>query len=60
MFFSKKLEAAWNARTPIWLHNGTKENLLFQLGLGLVLIGGMMARDAYQDRRIRRERELTA
>lgn len=47
----KKAELAWNARTPIWLHNGTKENLIFQLGFTVVLIGVMMAHDAYKDRR---------
>jgi len=47
----KKLEAAWNARTPVWLHNGTKENLIFQIGTAVVLIGAMTAWDEYKNRR---------
>lgn len=47
----KKLEASWNSRTPVYLHNGTKENLIFQLALAVVLCGGMIAYDEWKDRK---------
>lgn len=47
----KKIETAWNSRTPVWLHNGTKENLAAQLGAAAVIVGGMMAYDALQERK---------
>lgn len=47
----KKIETAWNSRTPVWLHNGTKENLVFQLGTTVVLLGGIYAHDKIQDHR---------
>lgn len=47
----KRLETAWNARTPVYLHNGTKENVIFQLALTVVLVGGMIAYDEYKERR---------
>ena len=50
----KKLEAAWNARTPVYLHNGTKENFIFQLVLTVLLVGGMIAKDSYDQRKARR------
>jgi hypothetical protein len=46
----KRLELWWNARTPVWLHNGTKENIIFQLS-GLVLfILGFHAKDWWERR----------
>jgi len=51
----KKLELAWNARTPVYLHNGTKENIIFQLSLAAVLVGGMIAWDAYKDFRYNKQ-----
>lgn len=45
------LEAKWNARTPVWLHNGTKENIIFQLTAAVVLCSAMFAWDEYKDRR---------
>ena len=47
----KKIETAWNSRTPVWLHNHTKENLVFQLGATVVFCGGMIAYHEWQDRR---------
>lgn len=47
----KKLETAWNSRTPVWLHNGTKENIIAQLGATVILVGGMIAYDELKDRR---------
>jgi len=47
----KKIETAWNSRTPVWLHNGTKENIAAQLGATVILLGGMYAHDKWQERR---------
>lgn len=47
----KTLESKWNAHTPVYLHNGTKENIMFQLALTVILLGGMAAYDAYRDRK---------
>lgn len=47
----KKLESKWNAHTPVYLHNGTKENIIFQLALTVVVVGAMVAYDAYRDRK---------
>ena len=47
----KKIETAWNSRTPVWLHNGTKENIIAQLGATVILVGGMIAYDELKDRR---------
>lgn len=43
--FRKRLEAAWNARTPTYLHNGTKENLIWQLKLLVLFLGFMFTKD---------------
>lgn len=47
----KRIETAWNARTPVWLHNGTKENIIFQLSAAVVLVGAQIAWREYNDRR---------
>ena len=47
----KSLETAWNARTPVYLHNRTKENFIFQLLLAAVIILGFMAHDEIQEYR---------
>lgn len=47
----KNLETWWNARTPVWLHNGTKENIMFQLGATVIIIGAMTAYDEWKYRR---------
>ena len=47
----KALEASWNARTPVWLHNRTKENLIFQLIATALLLVGFVAYDEYTYRR---------
>jgi len=45
----KKLETAWNARTPVYLHNGTKENLIFQFGLLGIVLGIMWMWDRHHE-----------
>lgn len=53
----KKLETSWNAHTPKFLHNGSKENFIFQLSLvGVILVGGYVY-DKYVERQERRGRE---
>jgi hypothetical protein len=37
----KRLESSWNAHTPVYLHNGTKENFVFQLMLTVLLLFGI-------------------
>jgi hypothetical protein len=49
----KRLEAAWNARTPKYLHNGTKENFLFQLALTVLMLLGIWAKDEWEERQRR-------
>lgn len=53
----KHLEAAWNARTPVYLHNRTKENIIFQLALTVVVVGGLIAYDEWKDRQEQKKRE---
>lgn len=45
-------------RMPVWLQNGTKENLIWQLKLAVVFTVGMYAYDYIQDEIARRQREL--
>lgn len=52
----KKLETAWNARTPEYLHPHTKANLIWQLKMTVLVIGGMMLYDEIKDRRERNKR----
>jgi len=47
----KKAETAWNSRTPVYLHNGTKENVIFQIASATVIVGAMFAYDEYKSRR---------
>jgi len=47
----KRAEAAWNSRTPVWLHNGTKENLIAQIGAAFAFCVVMWAYDEYKIRR---------
>lgn len=53
----KKLEKKWNAHTPVWLHNGTKENFVFQIGTAGVILGVMMYRAHREERALRRDIE---
>lgn len=46
----KRIDTAWKSRTPTYLHNGTKENLIWQLKLTAVLVAGMWAYGWYEDR----------
>lgn len=50
----KKLERAWNARTPEYLHNGTKANIIWQLKISAVLLVAMLAWDEYKFRQERK------
>ena len=51
----KKLEKSWNSRTPVWLHNGTKENLIFQFGATGVMVVAMYAYSKYEEYKERRK-----
>lgn len=50
-----RLETVWNSHTPVYLHNRTKENFIFQLTLTGVIIGGWYAYDVYKERRRNRK-----
>lgn len=39
-----------NSRIPAVLQAHTKENIIFQLALSAVLLGGMIAKDLYEQR----------
>lgn len=47
----KRLEESWNDRTPVYLHPRTKENIIFQLILTVVFVGGWMTIQEWRDRR---------
>ena len=51
-----KLNAVWTASTPKFLHPYTKQNIIFQITLASVFVGGMWLSDYRQERQIRRER----
>lgn len=46
----KRAEAAWNARTPEYLHNGTKANLIWQIKMTAALL---LAMAAYEEAKTR-------
>jgi hypothetical protein len=50
----KQLEAKWNASTPVWLHNGTKENFFAQIGATAVLLCVFIAKDKWDETRERK------
>lgn len=50
----KRLETSWNAHTPKFLHNRTKENLIAQLICTVLLIAGFVAKDKWDARQERR------
>lgn len=52
----KRLETAWNSRTPEYLHNGTKANIIWQLKMTALFIVGMYVHDKAQDFRQNRRR----
>lgn len=39
-----------NSRIPAFLQNGTKNNIIFQLTLSVVLLGGMILKDLHEER----------
>lgn len=47
----KALELWWNARTPRYLQSRTKENLIFQIILAVLVMLGLIAKDIVQDYR---------
>lgn len=51
----KRLERSWNAHTPKFLHNGTKENIIFQLTLTVLMLLGFYAKDKVEERRQKRQ-----
>ena len=53
----KKLETAWNARTPVWMHNRTKENIIAQIIVSVTLFVGWSICDEYQERKAARARK---
>lgn len=56
----KTLETKWNARTPVYLHNGTKENIIFQLTLTAIIILGFTVKDRWDERATRRKYALNS
>lgn len=52
----KRLERSWNAHTPKFLHNRTKENIIFQLALATMIVLGLIGKDWYEKRAQKRER----
>jgi len=53
----KKLETAWNARTPDYLHPRTKANFIWQLKLTAMLLVVFWAKESYELYRERKKRE---
>lgn len=51
----KTIESSWNSRTPSYLHPHTKENILWQLKLLGVFLVAMAAKDAYNERQLRKK-----
>lgn len=51
----KRIETAWNSRTPEYLHPRTKANLIWQLKMMVVVIAGMTAWDKYQERQLHKK-----
>lgn len=52
----RRLETAWNARTPKFLHNGSKENIIFQLTLAVLIFLGYVVKEKVDDRRAAKAR----
>jgi hypothetical protein len=52
----RAIERKWNAHTPKFLHNGSKENIIFQLTLATLLVLGMISKDWLEKRSQKRER----
>lgn len=52
----KRLENAWNARAPVYLHNGTKENIIFQLALVVLLTLGLNLKEKWDERQAKKRR----
>lgn len=53
------IESWWNARTPKFLHNGTKENIIFQVIATVMLLVGMHARHRILERRWNKKYNMT-
>lgn len=50
----KTLESKWNAHTPVFLHNRTKENIIFQLTLAVLICLGLAAKDEWELRKLKK------
>jgi len=50
----KKLETAWNSRTPDYLHHGTKQNIIWQLKITAGMLAAMWIYDWYETWRNKR------
>lgn len=46
----KSIERKWNAHTPKFLHNGSKENIIFQLTLVALIFLGFVVKDKVEER----------
>lgn len=57
MFRIKFKPADYTRRTPAWLQSHTKENIIWQFAMTVLFVGGMIAKDAYEERELRKERE---
>ena len=51
----RALEQKWNAHTPKFLHNRTKENIIFQLALTAMILLGFYVKDKVEERSQKRE-----
>lgn len=46
-----------SSRIPAVLQANTKENIIFQLSLAAVFVGGMMVKDVLEERKLKKQRE---
>lgn len=47
-------------RTPAWLQKHTKENIIWQFAMVVLLLVGFSTKDWYDERKVRRERDKFA
>lgn len=50
----KTLESKWNAHTPRFLHNGTKQNFIFQFIMLVLMLIGFAVKDKWEERSFRK------
>ncbi len=46
-------------RTPTWLQSRTKENIIWQLKMTVLVVSAMEAYDWYEERKLKKMRNLT-